>query len=166
MDKRIKRLLHKLTAYSKKGYGIHSPFVFNFQRKIVHPQPHLGDIYLEYAAEKDKQLKLLLRIKSYYKLENLLLLTKQYQKEFEAYKINYDAVPQKKTQYNFIIADADQKIAKHFLKHGTFTVLLGENKKWMQNNVCKGCQVVLDFYSFGICIFNNGLSAEKFKLYL
>ncbi len=162
----MKRLLHKLTSLSPKGYGIHSPFIFNFQRKIVHPQPYLGDIYSEYSEEKDKILRLFLRIKSYYKLDNLLLLTKQYHKEFEAYKINYDAVPQKETQYNFIIADTDQRIAKLFLKHGTFIVLLGENKKWLQNSVCKDCQVVLDFYSFGICIFNNGLSTEKFKLYL
>ncbi len=166
MDKRIKRLFHKLTAYSKKGYGIHSPFVFNFQRKIVHPQPCLGDIYSEYAAEKDKLLKLLLRIKSYYKLEKTLLLTHQYHKEFKKYKIQHATIQKKEIQYNYIIAESNRKIPKCLHKHGTFIVLLGKNKRWLQNSVCKDCQVILDFYSFGICIFNNGLSTEKFKFYL
>ncbi len=162
----MQRLLHKLTALSKKGYGIHSPFVFDFQRKIVHPQRKLGNIYSEYSKEKDKTLRLLLRIKSYYKLDKLLLATKRYHEKFKEYNIDYDATAKKGTTYNYIIADATQEIPEDSLKHGTFVALLGKNKEIKQNNACKKCQVFLIFYDLALCIFNNDLSKEEFKLYL
>ncbi len=166
MDKGIKKLLHILTAYSKKGYGIHSPFVFDFQRNIIHPKRKSRTIYSEYLEEKDKVLRLLLRTKSYYKLDKLLLLTNQYHKKLKEYEINYDTIPQKKTQYNLIIADANQEIDKNFLKHGTFIALLRKNGKFNKNNAYKKCQVFLNFYDLGLCIFNSGLSKEEFKLRL
>ncbi len=166
MDKGIKKLLHILTAYSKKGYGIHSPFVFDFQRNITHPERKSGTIYSKYLEETDKILRLLLRTKAYYKLDELLLLTNQYHKKLEEYEINYDTVPQKETQYNLIIADAEQEIDKDFLKHGTFIALLRKNEELKRNNAYKECHVFLNFYDLGLCIFNTGLSKEEFKLRL
>lgn len=160
------KLLHRLTALSRKGFGIHSPFIFNFQCKVLNPKKEDKTLYLQINKEPDKVLRSILRMQIYFDLHNSLVLVKKYQKGFEKYKVSYTAVPYTPQNYNLVVLDATRSFSEKWLQKEAFVVLSGTYKEILQHPLRKKCIVFLNLYYIGICIFKQGLSHQEFRLRL
>ncbi len=160
------KLLHRLTALSRRGFGIHSPFIFDFQRNVLHPKKRNAQLYLPFHKEPNKVLKLLLRMRVYFHLGTPLVLTKQYQRGFDKYGIAYQTLQNPAQKYDWAVINATQPLSKNVLQKEAFVILTGAYKNIQKHSLKKQCTVFLDLYHIGICIFKKGLSQQEFKLRL
>ncbi len=163
----IQKLIHKLKSHPQKGFGIHSPFVFHFQREVLHPNKG-SRFYGEYAKEQDKVVRLLLRMRSYFNLDCLLILGDNYQRAFENYAIPYDTELASMKKYDWVLLNTKESFDVSYLADEAFVVLIGDRDReaLLENTLRKKCNVFLDLYEIAICVFNNGLSKQEFKLKL
>ncbi len=166
MKNLIQKTIHNLKANSKKGFGIHSPFVFEFQQKVLHPQKKGENIFAGYSKEQDKTLRLLLRMRAYFDLENILLSAELYHKGFDRYSVRYDAQSAAEKKYELVVVNTSEDFNAINLAKEAFVVFTGERRAIMENVLRQKCEVFLDLYEIGICIFNRGLSKQEFKLKL
>ncbi len=160
------RLRHRFTALSRKGFGIHSPFIFDFQRKILHPKRQDKALYLQINKEKNMALRAVLRMQIYFNLSKILVCPKNWQKGFDQYGFAHDISPQNTQTYDCIVINATDNLAEKWLKEEAFVILIGEYNTVLQHQLRKKCNVFLDLYDIGICIFKKGLSKQEFKLRL
>ncbi len=160
------KLLHRLTTLSRRGFGIHSPFIFDFQRNVLHPKKRNAQLYLPFHKEPNKVLKLLLRMHVYFHLGTPLVLTKQYQIGFDKYRIAYQTSQNLVQKYDWVVMNAIQPLSKNVLQKEAFVILTGTYKDIQEHSLKKQCTVFLDLYHIGICIFKKGLSQQEFKLRL
>ncbi len=161
----VKKTIHKLLAHSKKGFGIHSPFVFRFQREVLHPNKG-ARFYGEYAKEQNKVVRLLLRMRSYFNLDCLLVVGDTYQRVFENYAIPYDTELVSTKKYDWVLLNTTESFDVSCLADEAFVVLIGDREALLGNTLRKKCNVFLDLYEVAICVFNKGLSKQEFKLKL
>lgn len=159
----MQKIIHRFTASSKKGFGIHSPFVFNFQRKVLNPNLRRGQFY---SNEANKVLRLLLRMTSYFNLNAPLLLNSEYRHGFEGYEIDYGTLPIKSSGYDLVVLNADDFFDENYLADEAFVVLKGKHAHIEGNPLRNKCNVFLDLYDVGICVFKKGLSRQEFKMKL
>ncbi len=127
------KLLHRLTALSRRGFGIHSPFVFDFQRKILHPKRQDKALYLQVNKEKNKALRAVLRMQIYFELSNTLVFPENWQKGFEQYGFAHDISPQNTQTYDCIVINATDNLAEKWLKKEAFVILTGEYNTVLQH---------------------------------
>lgn len=159
----VQRILHSLKASSRKGFGIHSPFVFRFQREILNSQAAAGH---SYAKECNKVLRMLLFMIAHFKLKMPLLLNGEYRKGFENYRVDFCTLPVKSKGYDLVVLDAEEFLDENHLKDEAFVVLTGKYDAIQKNPLKNRCSIFLDLYSAGVCVFRKGLSRQEFKLKL
>lgn len=163
----IDKILHKLKSRPKRGFGIHSPFVFCFQREVLHPKKKNARLlYKTYENEQDKILRLLLRIYTYYKVQEVFLGTEFAEKGFEKYGIAYDNELELSKKYKLAVIGTSSKLDENCLCNQAFVVLTGNRAQILENPLREQCDVFLDLYEIGICVFDKGLSKQEFKLKL
>lgn len=158
----VQKIQHNFKAIPRKGFGIHSPFVFRFQREVLNPKRPQG----QYAKESNKVLRMLLRMTAYFDLKNPLLLTNEYREGFENYQVDYSTLPVKSRGYDLVVLDALDFFDENYLSPNAFVVLTGKQENMQKNPLKRRCSVFLDLYSAGVCIFKKGLSQQEFKLKL
>lgn len=164
MGKFVEKWLHNLTASPKRGFGIHSPFVFRFQQEIVNAKGNEEDT--NYNGANYKILRMLLRMHSFYSLKSPLLLSGTYREGFEQLRIPYSTLPIKRNGYDLVVLDSTDFFDENYLKQEAFVILTGNHEKMHSHPLKYRCNVFLDFYSAAVCVFNKGLSAQSFKMKL
>lgn len=158
------RVIHNLKSKSRKGFGIHSPFVYQFQREILNSKAR---DYTWLSSNKRKQRRvfaMLIRMIKHFELSKLLIFSTHYQKEFEIEHLLYDSNPKQNTKYDLLVLDAMDSTTGSFLSRNSFVMLIGNQEQMNQNFFRQKCDVFLNLYDFGICIFREGLSRQEFDL--
>ncbi len=166
MKSLIEKIGHSLKSHSKRGFGIHSPFVFDFQQRVLHSQKKGESIFAGYSKEQDKVLRLVLRMCAYFNLQSILLLGELYCKGFDRYSIRYDAQVAAEKKYELVVVNASEDFNAVCLENKAFVVLTGGRRAILENPLRQKCEVFLDLYEIGVCVFNKGLSKQEFKLRL
>ncbi len=166
MKKLIQKIRHRLKSHSKKGFGIHSPFVFEFQQKVLYSQKSEEGVLASYGKEQDKVLRLVLRMCEYFDLQNILLLAESYHKGFDRYSVRYDVQSTPDKKYELVVVNASEGFNAVRLAKKAFVVLIGAREELLENALRHKCEVFLDLYEIAICVFNEGLSKQEFKLRL
>lgn len=159
----MQKILHNITAASRRGFGIHSPFVFHFQKEILNPKFSINPFYIR---EHNKVLRMLLRMIAYFDLRMPLLLNSEYRKDLETYNINFSTLPVKSSGYDLVVLDANDFFDEDYLAEEAFVVLMGKHSSMQKNPLKHRCSVFLDMYNVGVCVFRSGLSRQEFKMKL
>ncbi|PVX52559.1 hypothetical protein C7377_0886 [Balneicella halophila] len=154
---------HRFASYSKKGYGIHSPFVYQFQKQILRPKGREKKIY---GDENDKVLRMMLRMKHHYKLTDILLLNNNYYNSFDKYHLKYDKTPVLDKKYNLVILGKKDCFGKLSLSNEAFVISIGTRFINSDYSLREKCDFFLDLYKVRVFVFNNGFSHQEFKLVL
>lgn len=158
------RIIHNLKSKSRKGFGIHSPFVYQFQREILNSKAWDCVLLSSNQRREKRILKVLIRMIKYFGLNKLLILSDVYQRQFNRHGLVYDNNPKENRKYDLLVLGATDFINESFVAKKSFVVLLGNQMEMKQNLFSQKCDVFLNLYSFGICVFREGLSHEEFKL--
>ncbi len=189
--KYIEYIWHRLSSHPSSGYGIHSPFVYEFATRVLNKiNKHKFTFFPSFKHIEKKNIKLLHSIITYYKSDAYF---------FNEYQILYKS---------YIISECESNL--NFLKSTTLENINSVNFEFMKtqsylylwpadvalensfsnlniNNICilfvtgirnnKHCrnnwktisklhffQVSIDLFSCGICFSRKGLQKEFFRI--
>lgn len=161
----FKLLYHKLRAKRRAGFGIQSPFVFNFQKKILNTRKKDGNFFYEFQGEKDKSLRMILRMIRYYNLSEIANLSGRYLSDFERYGIYVDREIAPEKMYDLVITLDEFPAERKQFAELAFVVFLDTMK---QNNHPKKKQFKFFLYMYHISlgIVYDNYTHEEYRLKL
>lgn len=161
----LKLLRHKLRAKRRAGFGIQSPFVFNFQKKILNTRKQDGNLFYEFQGEKDKTLRMILRMIRYYTLVEIVDLTGNYIADFERYRISVDREMSPLKTYDLIITLDELSVDRERFSELAFAIFL--NRVGQDNYPKKKMfKFFLNMYSVSIGILYDNYTYEEYRLKL
>lgn len=161
----LKLLRHKLRAKRRAGFGIQSPFVFNFQKKILNTRKQDGNLFYEFQGEKDKTLRMILRMIRYYTLVEIVDLTGNYIADFERYRISVDREMSPLKTYDLIITLDELSVDRERFSELAFVIFL--NRVGQDNYPKKKMfKFFLNMYSVSIGILYDNYTYEEYRLKL
>ena len=166
----IMRLVRKTRYFFRfkyrKGHNIHSPFVFNLVREVFMPQTSKeltidNQLYEQFHTEnvKSRHAKRWCQLYDYMKLQSYCVDPSTYNNEELVVVTSIHCVK----SLNTIVQDMAQTEGRVVM------IVNGINKNqdsrnWWAKEVKN--QVVLDFNSFGVIVFDKLLSEKTYKLKL
>ena len=167
------RLLHRIKSDSNKGFGIHSPFVFDFVVNVLNEKNgYYAYSEIENVSSSSKQkkyLKLLYRIINYYRVCNILIVGN-----------DGDVLLDKIIPFcpNLYIKRIDNLAhignVDNYDIHCSFsrdTIIVIENlfdyrQHWKSVKIAEIPAIFIDFFDFGIIFAKNNFIKQFYRLIL
>ncbi len=174
----LRRIRHRLHSDSSKGFGIHSPFVFDFLTDVLNEEYQ----YYAYAdidamsedVARAKRLKLLYMMSNYYNSKRVLFVgdwDKEehiFQKSLSIPIVKVDKIDADIdfTQYDFLLFDRNNFPLPDysFTKDSIIVVddLIYNSDNWENYINTKQNHIFMDFCSFGIIFARDSFQKYKF----
>ena len=175
-------LIYKLTSRYRKGFGVHSPFVFDFINNVLNEKnPYYTYPQIDALNYKYKQInRLLFRMVSYYKCKNILIIGENDDFQKVIRLINNNIMIEQGSEVKFAnsdfiyIAEKELKKIDDFYKNNFSKDLIiicqgiynnHKNKilwnKLLQNNFP---QILIDIFEIGIIFVRKDLKQQFFKI--
>lgn len=107
---------------------------------------------------------MILRIISYFKIKNILILNNQYEKDLEKYHISFDTEVQPSRKYELIITNNQQQVSPISLTNQAFIIIT--NSYSTNTPLVFDYNILLNLYKNHIYIIKDGLSKQEFRLRL
>ncbi len=101
---------------------------------------------------------------AYFDLKSPLLLKDKFCEEFFMRNIPYYISPEEVGKYDMVLMDSADSFEREYLAEKAFVILEGKRQEILKNPLRKNCEVFIDLYYVGICVFRKGLSKQEFKL--
>lgn len=183
IKKILLRLLHIIKSDSNKGFGIHSPFVFDFVVNVLNEKNgYYAYSEIENVSSSSKQtkyLKLLYRIINYYRVRNILivgndggvLLDKIIPFCPSLYIKRIDNLAQigNVDNYDFIYVAVDTNDIHCSFSRDTIIVienLFDYRQHWKSVKIAEIPAIFIDFFDFGIIFAKNNFIKQFYRLIL
>ncbi len=172
----LARLRHRITSNSSKGFGIHSPFVFDFITNVVNEKnPYYSYKAIENIAHSDKEekyLKLIYRIINYYKRKNVLFISRD--KDIERLlglceNINVDMTGRDNIDgYDFVYIADIGTLPDESIQSSDVIICINNiynnSKQWNRLKRIGRSKIFIDFFDFGIIFAKNNFQTQIYKL--
>ena len=170
IGKILLRLLHRIKSDSNKGFGIHSPFVFNFVVNVLNEKNgYYAYSEIENVSSSSKQkkyLKLLYRIINYYRVRNILIVGN------DGGVLLDKIIPFCPGLYikriDIYVAVDNNDIHCSFSRD---TIIVIENlfdyrQHWKSVKIAEIPAIFIDFFDFGIIFAKNNFIKQFYRLIL
>ena len=172
----LARLRHRITSNSSKGFGIHSPFMFDFITNVVNEKnPYYSYKEIENIAQSNKEkkyLKLIYRIINYYKIKNVLFIGRD--KDIERLlgpceNINVDMMGRDNIDgYDFVYIADIGTLPDESIQSSDVIICINNiynnSKQWNRLKRIGTSKIFIDFFDFGIIFAKNNFQTQIYKL--
>lgn len=176
----LNRLQHRFSADSRKGFGIHSPFVFDFIVNVLNEQ----NIYYAYEniaeiadnSDEERYLRFFYRVVNYYRFRQVLLIGNcpkieallRFCPSVEVDRCDAE-LSDKLTRHNDLIFFAPNAFINPKIEMLADTTLwfegvCGDKKIWKTIREDEKMKISIDFFDFGIIFAKNNFQKQFYKL--
>ena len=172
----LARLRHRITSNSSKGFGIHSPFMFDFITNVVNEKnPYYSYKEIENRAQSNKEekyLKLIYRIINYYKIKNVLFLGQdKYTERLLGLckNINIDTTGRDNIDgYDFVYIADIGTLPDESIQSSDVIICINNiynnSKLWNRLKRIGISKIFIDFFDFGIIFAKNNFQTQIYKI--